>query len=74
MFIFFLNHRPTEITDGATAKANATEETEEKEDEGYGVLERDPTAADGAGRLIRISKQKSPRKPGRYSGPIDHEA
>ena len=33
--VYFLNHRPTEITDGATAKANATEETEEKEDEGY---------------------------------------
>ena len=33
--VYFLNHRPTEITDGATAKANASEETEEKEDEGY---------------------------------------
>lgn len=69
-----MKHRPTEITDAATAKANATEETDEKEDEGYAVLERDPTAADGTGRLIRISKQKSPRKPGRYSGAIDHEA
>lgn len=33
--VYFLNHRPTEITDGATAKANASEETEEKEDGGY---------------------------------------